>query len=170
MKKLFMAVIAVMFMAVPVMAEMYVGVGGIMALENAKIDTSVGNTEGLNLKVGYQINETIAVELNYDRLSTFELCTTDQDIDIETFMVALKVGSRISENVNLYAALGGGIMVVDFIDYHHATDPCVKAGAGVDYFVTDNVSLGVEGSYVWGLNDLSQAEYAMFTAGVAYHF
>ena len=169
MKKLFMALIAMMFLVTPVMAEMYVGVGGIMALENAKIGNSVGNTEGLNLKVGYQINNIVAVEFNYDRLSTFELCSTDQDIDIETFTAVVKVGNKIGK-INLYGMLGGGVMIVDFIDYHYATDPCVKAGAGVDYFVTEDVSLGLEGSYVWGLNDLSQAEYAMITLGIAYHF
>ena len=44
---------------------------------------------------------------------------------------------------------------------------CYKGGLGIDYFATDNISLGFEGNYVFGTGDV---RYANATVGVAYHF
>lgn len=47
-----------------------------------------------------------------------------------------------------------------------STGFCYKAGLGIDYFVTGSISLGLEGSYLFGIGDV---RYGNFTAGAAYH-
>ncbi|MBW2174083.1 MAG: hypothetical protein JRF64_05460 [Deltaproteobacteria bacterium] len=49
-------------------------------------------------------------------------------------------------------------------------DLCVKLGLGADYFATENVSIGLEAAYVWGLSDVEEVRYVDLTLGVAYHF
>jgi opacity protein-like surface antigen len=43
-------------------------------------------------------------------------------------------------------------------------------GGGIDFFVTDQISLGLDGKYVWGTGDLDELEYFVGTVGVAFHF
>jgi opacity protein-like surface antigen len=61
------------------------------------------------------------------------------------------------------------------------TKACGKFGAGIGYFPTKNLSLGLEGSYVFGLGDFAfdlgffgdremDISYFIFTLGAAYHF
>lgn len=50
------------------------------------------------------------------------------------------------------------------------TDFCGKIGAGIDFFVNENASVGFEGSYVVGFGDLEDIKYMEYTMGVAYHF
>jgi len=86
-----------------------------------------------------------------------------------------------SDMVRLSAVVGGGIMAADFdshLDWRgDDADVCVKLGLGLDVFVSQEVSLGFEGSWTTGIDNISSSgkdfgdiEYFNFTLGAAYHF
>ena len=181
MKKLITLIIAVLFIATPVLAEdMYIGVGGSYVYED--IDSGISevdfdDTQGLNLRAGYNINDNLALELTYDYLEEFNWSGygINADVDIETLMLAVKISA--GEEIKPYLTVGAGVMRgkldVSWLGMsvsESETDLCAKAGVGVDCFVTDDMSIMVEGAYVWGLNDLDDVGYTMITCGVAYHF
>lgn len=120
----------------------------------------------------------------------------EEEVDAWTLMLAGKL-SRPG-NVSPFITLGAGIMPTSMNTQVGAmetsveasrslstpdsdTKACGKLGAGVDFFPTENVSIGLEGSYVFGLGDLEfdsgflgdremNTLYLMFTLGAAYHF
>jgi opacity protein-like surface antigen len=150
------------------------------------------NTWGMNLKVGYHINRLFSLEFNLDFLPGFDWdgSTTylgvpiamDAEADITTYMIAGKISPDLgSEIIRPFVVGGFGIMHGDLdvranaagyyvADSDSETDMCGKIGLGVDFFVQQNVSIGLEGAYVWGLGDMDEVRYVNYTLGVAYHF
>ena len=178
MKKiLILTIIGLFLSAMPVMAEMYVGIGGSYVYENFDAGVDFGDGSGINLKAGYVLNDNVAIELSYDYLQDFDYsdAVVSVEADIETLMAAVKIST--GEELRTYLIGGLGVMRGELTaeafglrDSASENDLCAKAGAGIDYFVTDEVSVGVEGAYVWGFGDLDGVEYTQVTCGVAYHF
>ena len=50
------------------------------------------------------------------------------------------------------------------------TDLCGKVGLGLNFFAFQDISLGIEGNYIFGFDDLVDIMYFNFTIGAAYHF
>ena len=176
--KITLLIIAVLFLTTPVYAEdVYVGIGGTYAYENFDVGVDFGDGSGINLKAGYVLNDNVAIELSYDYLQDFDYsdAVVSAEADIETLMAAVKIST--GEELRTYLIGGLGVMRGELIaeafglrDSASENDLCAKAGAGIDYFVTDEVSVGVEGAYVWGFNDLEGVEYTQIICGVSYHF
>ena len=178
----------------------YVGIGGSYAIENFDVDSinldgstfnpNFDDTWGLNAKVGYRFIDWLALEFNFDYLSEFEADHTvvvlglpvkaKMEIEVMTFMIAAKFAATF-EKVKPFLIVGGGYMRADadvkasvhgfsLSDSDSESDPCAELGLGIDFFPTDNVSLGFKGSHVWGFGDLDEIRYFNLTLGAAYHF
>ena len=50
------------------------------------------------------------------------------------------------------------------------SDAAINLGGGLDYYVTDQFSLGLDGKYVAGTGDLDAIEYFVGTINAAFHF
>ncbi len=160
-------------------------------LSGTGLSADFGDTWGLNVKAGYKFNRYIAAELAFDYLPGFKWdvatriggtpVTGEMTVDVTAWTLAVKISPFDSQKVKPYFVIGGGIMNAS-ADVSVAvpgaaasasddeTDLCGKVGLGVDYFVTDRVSLGLEGAYFAGFNDLDNIRFYTITAGVAYHF
>jgi len=120
----------------------------------------------------------------------------EEEVDAWALMLAGKLSK--SGKVSPFITVGAGIMPTNGDAKPSATVPslgfsrslsssdsdtkaCGKFGAGIGYFPTKNVSLGLEGSYVFGLGDFAfdlgflgdremDIRYFIFTLGAAYHF
>lgn len=164
----------------------YVGAGGSYAVENFDDDDddfkdiNYDNSWGINAKVGYHLHELLDLEFNYDYLNKFEVDDSstvlgtrfDVDIDVEvmTYMFTLKGFFPIaSEKVKLSVVAAGGLMYAE-AGSDNEIDGCAKLGLGLDYFLIQNFSAGIEGNYTLGFGDLDDIRYFNFTLGVAYHF
>lgn len=178
----------------------YIGIGGSYAIENFDLDSidfdgsrfnpDFDNTWGLNAKIGYQVIDWFALEFNFDYLSDFEAddkvvvegvpVKGEIEVDVMTFMVAAKFAAGM-DAIRPFLVVGAGVMNADAdvkarapgvseSDSDSETDSCASLGLGVDFFASDNVSLGFEGSHVWGFGDLDEVRYYKLTVGVAYHF
>ena len=160
--------------------------------EEMGLDVDFDNTQGINLKAGYHFNKLFSLEFNFDLLSSFEWddsttylgvpVNVDAEADITTYMLAGKISPDFgSEIIRPFVVAGFGIMhgEIDvtasapgysFSDSDSETDTCAKIGIGVDFFAKENVSIGLEGNYVWGFGDMDEVRYMNYTLGVAYHF
>lgn len=145
----------------------------------------IQNTLGSTPKPHFRFNELLALEFDFHGLPGFNDHSgflgadsptlpplTNENEDIFTNMVVSRfspyVGSRIFRP---YASLGFGIMHVHGITLSDLeTDTCIMIGLGARLFVTENVSLGIEGDHVWGFDLLDDVEYSNIGLGVAYHF
>lgn len=117
----------------------------------------------------------------------------DVEVDVMTFMLEGKYSW--SGDVRPFVVVGVGVMNADAdadlsgtvtVDDEPVFSPkdfdeddtnaCGKVGLGVDWFVRPDVSVGLEGSYVFGLSDFDfddvemAIEYFNIGLGVAYHF
>jgi hypothetical protein len=90
-----------------------------------------------------------------------------------------------AEKVKLSTVVGAGLMHADFkyglsvsglpdkisiFGSDDGTDLCGKVGLGLNFFAFQDISLGIEGNYIFGFDDLVDIMYFNFTIGAAYHF
>lgn len=173
------------------------------------IAVNIDDTWGANVKLGYHVNEFFAVEAVFDYWSSFEtseaiifptmrgaastaeFISQDGELDVMTFMLAGKF-CWPGRAIEPYGIVGAGVMhskwdrklggaggSVSSSD----TGGCAKVGVGIDYFLSDHWSLGLEGGTTFILVnpefDLDpsgeEAEelgirYWTVTLGAAYHF
>lgn len=171
--------------------KFYVGIGGSYVSEDFKIN-GFDDTWGGNLKIGYKLHPMADIEFDFDYLDTFDQgesfsllgYNVDEraELDVTTYMIALKGNFPISsERVRPFVVVGAGVMTAD-ADIHISvngisssagsdnTDFCGKVGLGLDLFATPNISIGVEGNYTLGFNDVEDIRYFQFTLGAALHF
>jgi opacity protein-like surface antigen len=154
------------------------------------------DTMGINLKAGYHFNRLFALEINFDYLPGFEAegsivysgvpIDVDVDVDVMTYMLAAKVSPGFgSDIIRPFVVAGFGFATADVDATATATvsgkkysssasdsetDLCTKLGLGIDFYINEHVSVGLEGSYTWGLGDLDEGRYINSTLGLAYHF
>lgn len=158
----------------------YLGLGGSYAVED--FDNTEGldidNSWGLNVHGGYQFHRNIALEANFDWYDHFDIHTGfpggNGDVEIWTIMFDGKFMLPLDNKVVPYARIGIGIMdaKVDFGSFgsDRDSDLAFNLGAGIDVFLTDNVSVGLDGKYVWGTGDVDDLNYFVSGVTLACHF
>lgn len=163
-------------------------------LDGVRYDFDFDDAWGVNGRLGYHISDLLALAFDFDYLSRFDAddrvvvfgipVDTEAEVDVFTFMLAAKVSPNLGlERLRPYAIGGAGLMYgevdaeatalgVTVSDSDSETDACAKLGLGLDFYITQekNISLGLEGNYVWGFGDLDEIRYFNVTLGIAYHF
>jgi opacity protein-like surface antigen len=147
----------------------------------------------------FNTDESLSESTTVDSTTVGGNIAVEGGLDINTVMLAGKLS--VPWKIRPFIVAGAGLMhaglrgevtasvSVDGVsesvyvsDSDSDTQGCAKFGGGFDFFATDNVSVGVEGSYVFGFDDATFAldsfsdeilidiRYYSFTLGVAYHF
>ena len=138
----------------------------------------IDNSWGFNLFGGYRLFKHLALEGNFNWYDDFEgkADTIKFDVSIWTLMLDLKIISPdLWENrLFPYARVGGGYMSSD-VDLRGGSDSdnegfAYDFGLGVDFFVKDQISIGLDGKRVWGTGDVSEFNHFVFTLRAGYHF
>lgn len=169
--------------------------GDAFEIGGGALDLKIDDTWGVNLKLGYHFNELFAIEFDFDWLSEFEAdekvfiigtpgtpVNVDGELEVLTYMLVAKFSPDLgSKRVRPFGVVGFGLMdaeafvkatvgAISAADSDSDTDTCGKLGLGVDYFATQNISIGLEVNHLWGFGDLDGVRYFNITLGVAYHF
>jgi len=157
----------------------YIGAGGQHAWENfSNTDgIDVDNSFGINLRAGYQLMKYLAIEANYDWYNGFDLKWSGYDLGsimVQTAMIDLKGMYPINDFVP-YVRLGGGWMWAKFDGkngYGNSSDNdfAWDFGAGIDYYINKNISIGPNIKYVIGTGNLDNIKYTAVGFGLEYHF
>ena len=152
----------------------YLGGGVAHAWENFDGDFDFDDAWGLNAFAGYRFMRYIALEGNFNWYDDFESNSTNADVEIWTLMLDLKAMYPVyNDRLVPYLRVGGGYMdakaSAGSLDASNE-DFAFNFGGGLDYYVTDQVSIGLDGKYVVGTGDLDAVEYFVGTINAAFHF
>ncbi|MFC1896889.1 porin family protein [Thermodesulfobacteriota bacterium] len=199
MKKALMVMLLVVTMPVAVYADGgFVGIGATYGIEQFDIEDAAiapfsvdfDDTFGVNGKVGYRWNQ-LAVGLEAEFLPGSEYVETqmvsgvpvtlEAEADIWAIMPFVQFFFPMIGNCEPYLKAGFGWMNLDVdmsasvpglvaVSSEDDTDACIGAGAGIDFYVTDAVALGLSGNHVWGMNNLDEVRYWSIRAGAMFYF
>jgi opacity protein-like surface antigen len=158
----------------PAETGFYLGGGVAYAWENFDGDFDFDDAWGLNAFAGYRFMRYIALEGNFNWYDDFESDSTSADVEIWTLMLDLRAMYPVyNDRLVPYLRIGGGYMdakaTAGSLDASNE-DFAFNLGGGLDYYVTDQVSIGLDGKYVVGTGDLDAVEYFVGTITAAFHF
>ncbi|MGD8703802.1 MAG: outer membrane beta-barrel protein [Desulfosarcina sp.] len=170
--------------------QYYVGVGGSYIFTNFSYGDVVdwdSYTWGGNAKLGYRLARTLYLQLDADYVSKVDgVLKSDPsvggDVEVFTGILSLKGYFPNFTIIRPFVIAGAGIMHYN-VDYNDTaqsagfplpddkeTDLCFKVGGGVDFFINDIVSLGIEGNYTGGLEEVKDVKYINVSAGINFYF
>lgn len=145
----------------------------IPGVDNVEVDPSVG----LAGRLGARITPHLALEAHYEWMEDFE--TSVEGIEIaETRTQALTgdvKGYLSTGRVQPYLSAGLGFLSAKSDDPVTAfqrtdTDFAARFGGGVEFYVTENIGLSVDSSYVIPTGDVEDLDYVSVGAGVFFRF
>src|SRR5215510_13183303 len=112
--------------------------------------------------VGLNLNRWVGVELSGDHFEIFPKVSGREIGEYGVFAIMPQVRLRVpllGDRLVPYAIAGAGIAMTDFNDRKspafgvevkdQSTTPVGTVGAGIEYFVADNIALGVEFKYLF---------------------
>jgi len=163
------------------------------------MDTDFDNTFGLQFNGGYRFNKNIALQIEFSYLPGYKYekdintgydsvdASIEAEANIKTYGLAGKFSVGSHQKLMPYLLVGLGRMELDCdidatgsvsgygIVYSESgsvseIDLYYKVGAGVDYLVKDNISLGFGADYVMGSGDLDDVAYININLGGNYYF
>ena len=138
----------------------------------------IENAWGFNIYGGYRLFKHLALEGNFNWYDDFEgeAGTIDFDVSVWTLMMGMKVISPDlwEDRLFPYIRVSGGYMSAE-VDFKGGNDTdnggfAYDVGLGIDFFVKDQISIGLDGKRVWGTGDVSEFNHFAFTLRAAYHF
>ena len=147
------------------------------------VDLDFKDSSGFQFAVGRALGDSLSVKVMFEYVQSFE---TLKDLDFQTWdkldVLHLSVNAKLSypawQRVRPYLIAGfGGISAHERILYLRSETSTtrnlgisLRGGAGVDVFITDSVSIGLEGAYTSGIGDVDHVKYKTVSVGIGYHF
>ena len=144
-------------------------------LEKVAGNISTDDAWGFNLFAGYRFIKYFSLEANHNWYDSFKIDTDNfgsLDLNVYTLILDAKAMYPFFENKLVpYVRLGGGLMHAE-LENEDKDGFAGNVGAGIDYFINQNISIGIDGKYVWGaieFNDV-QIEYLVGSFVIGFHF
>ncbi|MBI9075994.1 MAG: outer membrane beta-barrel protein [Desulfatibacillum sp.] len=116
------------------------------------------------------------------QLSKHKGASIEMELDVTTITGAIKFDPKIGDMdiFRPYLLVGGGLMIGEINTTasfkgrsasggNTEYDPCAKVGLGFDYYLTESLSVNMEGTYVTGFHDLDEVRYFNTSLGLALH-
>jgi len=170
--------------------DYYMGISGIYAIENldeqqtkdkftGPIEVDFDDSRGVRVKGGWIANKYFTSEAMFEYIAPFEAKTggNKDELDVMNFALNGKFTCPAHETFVPYVVVGVGVMnAYEDITYNGATSKTsdwgasFRAGLGIDYYASEEVSLQLEGAYAAGLGSIDHVRYNTIAFGIAYHF
>lgn len=165
----------------------YIGVAGDVAfttkaedeLEDATgIPIDVDPSLGLHARLGYRFGPRFAAEAHYEWVSGFDVSAfgiNALEIDGSTVTADAKV-FLATERIQPFLLVGVGAAFAEVKDTIGAgfsideSDFAARFGGGLDLYLTENVALDFDASYVLPTGDLEDFDYVSLGWGLLYRF
>ena len=153
----------------------YLGLGFSLASEKFDLPAGVSadDTEALNLLAGYRVDRNVALELEAEFLSEFDLDGAGGNVDGVAVTGSAKLFLGADPNsIEPFLMLGLGFLDLDgphSIDANES-DWLFHLGAGVDFPIARQTVLELRASYRFPQGDLSDFEYWTLGANLQYRF
>jgi opacity protein-like surface antigen len=153
----------------------YVSVGGAYAINAYRGLSDFDDTWAVNGRIGYRVTRHWALEIEFEYAHEFK--SESALVHNSYYVPGVNVKYYFLEDRFQPYVLGGVNFAVSQangeINSRHSArgaDWSFRMGAGLNIFVAEKVALYVEGTYLWGVGDLWNLDYAPVGAGVEYHF
>jgi opacity protein-like surface antigen len=137
-------------------------------------------SEGLQARAGYRVHPLFGVEVNFEWLSEFEIeggeVGTLGELEVRTLTADAKLFLPNWKNGQFFLLAGAGVLGAEFKDTlglgvsEDETDFAARFGAGIDIYLTKNIAVTVEASYVFPTGDVKHLDYVSGNAGLQYRF
>jgi len=165
----------------------YIGISELYAIENldeqhtkdkfsGPIEIDFDNSWGVRVRGGYIVTKYFTSEALFEYLEA-KTGTNINKFDVMNFTLNGKFTCPEYEAAIPYAVVGVGIMnAYEDIAFNGATSKTsdwgasFRAGLGIDYYASEEVSLQLEGAYTAGLGCVNHVRYTTIAFGIAYHF
>ena len=174
----------------------YLGIGGVYAIETFQDDldddlegpllpdvrTSVDNSGGFGLRIGYRIGAYSAVELHFEYVDSFD---TKFDVDgVGTFDVEIEVWT-LTGNGKLFLSTGRfqpfvsmGLGYIDIDAKNESAgltakgweDLVLRLAGGMDAYATRHLAVTLEVAYVITDADIDDLNYVSLGGGLTFRF
>jgi len=156
----------------------YISASGVYVVENwtgTNDDAGADDSQGFNLRVGSRISEWVSLEIEFEWIDDF---FPDERQDFEAVSGAVNtrvypLGGRFQP----FALAGLGIVstVVDHRDRDSSirqsnADWGFRAGGGLDAYVTEQIAISTEATYVWTVGDVKDIDHVSIGLGILYRF
>ena len=160
----------------------YLGLAGATAVENFSNTggESFGASVGLSARLGYRGDPHLAMELEGEWLEGFESSVAGGKVEIESWVITLNFKvPLLTGQIQPFGLAGVGVMegktrpsaaVLGSYSKDEALAFATRFGAGVDYYLTENVVLGADVTYLVPYGPLSDFDYVSIGWGVQVRF
>lgn len=133
----------------------YVGVGGHFAVENFDVPHAydVGDSGGVNARIGYRTHPNLAGEIVYDWVAPFDVEVAGVGVGrVEMHFVSMNARwFPFTGAFQPFLSAGVGLLVVhrDFVGFDETDRPAAgRFGGGLDVYLDPHVVLSAEAVYV----------------------
>lgn len=142
------------------------------------VSVDVDPSLGLHARAGYRFHPHFAAEAHYEWISGFDVSVSGFDVlEVEGHAVTADVkGYLLTGRFQPFAVVGLGTLTGEVSDAVGAgfstdeTDFAARIGAGIDAYLTENLALTLDGSYVMPTGDLEDFNYFSLGWGLQYSF
>ena len=159
----------------------YVGLGGLFALENFDRDAAIGgdaldigagDAGGFELRGGYRMHPNFAGEVLFQWYSGFSVndrVSGENDHFDGWSLTANAKGYPLLGRIQPYAVAGIGALV---FNEKRGNDHgfVARMGGGIDVFISDTVVVDLEIVYVFPAGPLDDYQFTTFAAGIQYRY
>lgn len=148
---------------------------------------------GVQGRIGYQITQIFGVEGGLEWIDGYKwsghynFYGVPSYAQIEVNVQFVTLCGRLQPPVGQlawfrpYLVLGGGIMNVDVSSdarfngvaknyTENESHPMGKAGLGADFYLNEGLSVGLEGYYCWGMQEVDEVQFANIAVLTSMHF
>jgi len=142
------------------------------------VNTDTNLSPGLQARAGYRFHPLLGVEADFEWLAKFKVEGPVKigDIKVWSLTADAKLFLPHWRNGQVFLLAGAGVLGADFNDSlglgtsADATGFAARFGAGVDVYITKNITVTVGASYVLPTGSVKYLDYVSGTAGLQYRF
>ena len=170
----------------------YIGVSGVGVFTNFGSElgqsgnrpitgiTSANDSGGFRLSAGTHITPWTALQMDFQYVAPIKLRSSisgSHEIAIFTGSATFKgyplakiLESTLEGRLQPFIKVSPSISGLTGAPIKTPIAFTIAVGGGTEYWITDTVTLNIEGAYWWGTASLNHLEYGTLALGVAYHF
>jgi opacity protein-like surface antigen len=167
----------------------YLGLAGSyafdMALEDALLvyappvlSVKVKDSFGIQGRLGYRFIPHLAAEVQAEYLFGFDTKVDGEKVAKHTILTATANAKvfAMTEDIQPFAIVGAGVLYANLGDdggfdvSADAVGPAMRAGAGIDLYLSENIVVSAETTYVLPFANVSDLDYLSVGVGVQYRF
>jgi len=168
----------------------YLGLAGTLAMDTQLqddlerrlgpfVDVDVDPSLGLNARAGYRFHPNLAAEIHYEWLSEFKIKLSSHVQGASTIVDlsgwALTVDGKVflfTDNPHPFLLVGVGALTIDSDFGADETVFAARFGGGADFYLTPNIAITLDVSYVLPAKDIYGVgvDYVSIGWGLQYRF